>query len=134
MHKLLIFLLLAVFNANTFANSNSRFKFDLSTRFSLDQSNGKIGNMSALGFDYHNTISSETGDIGTLVMQLYATKINNLAPHPPFFDNEDDFKLVTRIFNFNYTGLGRSFPNIKVGHIELPYGIEYRVNTNGTFH
>lgn len=88
--------------------------------------------MVPLGFDYHNVLSNNEGDYGTLVAQLYATKITNLSPHPGFFEDEDDWELVTRIFNFNYTDVGRTLPNIKVGHIELPYGIEYRINTNGT--
>ncbi|NTS78488.1 hypothetical protein HR060_16715 [Catenovulum sp. SM1970] len=132
MNKFLIAVLSIIFSHSIHAESNARLKFDISTRLSLNQTNDEIGSMTPLGFDYHNTIADTHSDVGTFVLQLYATKINNLSPHPPFFDEENDFKLVTRIFNFNYTGLGRSLPNVKVGHIELPYGIEYRVNTNGT--
>lgn len=52
--------------------------------------------------------------------------------HPPFFEDDHDQELVYRIFNFNYTALARGRFNIRVGHYEIPYGLEHVVNTNGT--
>ena len=40
--------------------------------------------------------------------------------------------LVTRVTNFNYTGLAEGRLNFRFGHFELPYGLEVPVNTNGT--
>ena len=132
MEKIILSVLLCIASCCTYAQSNARFSFDLATRMVYNHNLNNVGSMTPLGFDYHNVISGQSGDIGTLIMQLYATKIDNLTPQPAFFSDENDIEIVTRIFNFNYTGLGRDLPNIKVGHLELPYGSEYRIDTNGT--
>ena len=119
------------FCCSALSDSNQRLSYDFSNRLVYNEGTDEWGNVSAFGIDYHNVVNDEVKDIGTLTMQSYLTRIDNLNPHP-VFDDDDDWKLVTRIFNFNYTGLGKNLPNIKLGHLELPYGIEYRINTNGT--
>lgn len=111
---------------------NERIAWDISSRYVDNESTDGVGFMHAFGVDYHKVFSVDGRDIGTLTAQLYLTRIDNLKPHPGFFDDSHDWEMVKRIVNFNYTGLGRDLPNIKVGHIELPFGIEYRINTNGT--
>ena len=37
-----------------------------------------------------------------------------------------------RIFNLNVTRFGRGRFNVRVGHFEIPFGLEHVVNTNGT--
>ena len=132
MGKFVFSLLMYLASFCTLAQSNARFSFDIAGRLIYNHNQDQIGSMTPIGFDYHNVLSSQQGDIGTLIMQLYATKIDNLTPHPGLFDDANDFKVVTRIFSFNYTGLGRNLPNIKIGHLELPYGSEFRIETNGT--
>lgn len=126
------FVLSFFYSGSAHCDTNQRLSYDVSNRLVYHDGRDELGNMLAFGIDYHNIINDAVKDVGTLTMQLYLTRIDNLNPHPGFFDDDDDWQLVTRIFNFNYTGLGKNLPNIKVGHLELPYGIEYRINTNGT--
>ena len=111
---------------------NVRFTVDLSSRMSVNTNTGDISAAQFIGFDMHKVFTGKKGDWGTAVVQGYLTRIDNQKKHPPFFDGEDDWEMVYRIVNFNYTGLARGRFNIRVGHYEIPYGLEHLVNTNGT--
>lgn len=111
---------------------NSRYSIDSSTRITrnLDQNNNAF--MHVVGLDLHKVISSATYDIGTLVFQPYIVKINNVNNPSAVFDDGNDTQLTWRIANFNYTALSQGKFNIKVGHLEIPFGLEYQIDTNGT--
>ena len=111
---------------------NMRFTVDLSSRASVNTATGHMSTAQFIGFDVHKVFTGEKGDWGTAVVQGYVTRIDNQKKHPAFFEGEDDWELVYRIFNFNYTALARGRFNIRVGHFEIPYGLEHLVNTNGT--
>lgn len=112
--------------------SNYRMAFDLSSRYSESLRDGNDSWAHFIGIDLHKVFSSESGDIGTLVFQPYLTRLSNVRNPPFFFDDGDDWELVWRIANFNYTGFGRGGFNIRVGHFELPFGLEQNIDTNGT--
>jgi len=95
---------------------------------------GESASQNFAGLDLHKVFSDDHGDWGTLTLQLYLTRFDNQNPHPFFFEDDDDWELVPRIANFNYTGLGRGRLNLRVGHFEIPYGLEVPVSTNGTLH
>ena len=117
-----------------FWSRNLRYAFDFSYRRSYNPRTDDGGGVLALGIDLHNVISNESQDIGTLLVQLYATRLDNVNPHPYFFESGDDWELVYRNTNFNYTQPFKGYANIRVGHYELPFGLEYLVDTNGTLH
>ena len=112
--------------------SNLRFAVDSSERGIYHTESDEYSRVEALGFDMHKVISNEAGDVGTLLLQGYLTHIDNLSPHPPFFDKNTDTEFVFRIFNFNYKLLPRDQLNIRIGHFEIPFGLEQVINTNGT--
>lgn len=112
--------------------NNLRFAVDLSARGIYNTETNQFSHVEALGFDMHKVFSTRSGDIGTLLLQGYLTRINNLQSHPPFFDDDDDWEFVYRIFNFNYKVLPRDALNLRVGHFEIPFGLEQVINTNGT--
>jgi hypothetical protein len=111
---------------------NLRFTVDLAARGIYDTQNHEFGNVEFLGIDMHKVFSNASGDWGTLLLQPYLTRINNVAMHPPFFDSNYDTQIEFRICNFNYTGLAGGRFNIRVGHFEIPFGLEQVINTNGT--
>lgn len=112
-------------------NDNLRWSIDLSSRVQHVNNADKTAYIQAIGLDSHRVLTTDTGDWGTLVTQVYATRIDNLSPHPGFFDDDHDWELVYRIFNLNVSRWADSFANIKIGHIELPFGLEHTITTNG---
>ncbi len=113
-------------------SNNLRLSLDLSSRVVDFDVADEVGKVNVVGIDLHKVFTSPSGDIGTLVLQGYMTSLDNQIKHPPFFADENDSRLVYRIFNFNYTALGARLPNLRVGHFEIPYGLEHTINTNGT--
>lgn len=111
---------------------NSRWSLDFSARSNTNRTQDDWSGTYFLGLDYHKVFSSESGDIGTLVFQPYWTQLDNAANHAPMFDDGDDGELIWRIANFNYTALSQGGFNIRVGHFEVPFGLEHNIDTNGT--
>ena len=111
---------------------NVRWSFDFSSRPLYYPIDDRSASIHAAGIDLHKVFSGATTDIGTLTAQVYLTRIDNFQGHPGFFDDEDDTEVVFRIFNFNYKGLGPRLPNIKIGHLEIAYGLEQPLDSNGT--
>ena len=111
---------------------NLRFAIDVSDRSLYNSELNEVSRVNALGIDLHKVITSDSGDVGTLLLQGYLTHIDNLPQHPPFFDGPNDWEFVYRIFNFNYKLLPRDRLNLRIGHFEIPFGLEQVINTNGT--
>ncbi len=111
-------------------SENLRFSVDLSTRQLYNSGTDDSYMVNFIGTDLHKVFSGDSGDIGTLTLQGYFTHIEDEAIRPGFFDGEWTF--VYRIFNFNYALAPRGRMNLKVGHFEIPMGLEHTINTNGT--
>ena len=111
---------------------NLLFTLDLSGRFEWNSQRREWGIIQFYGFDLYKVFSGKEGDWGILLLQGFATRIDNVQPHPWFFDGPTDWEFVYRIFNFNYTGLAGGRLNVKVGHFEMPFGLEMMLDTNGT--
>jgi len=110
-------------------NSNLRWSVDLSNRYIHNENDSYFQNV--MGFDLHKVFSSDSGDIGTLVFQPYVVNLDNKNGTPHFFDGKDT-ELTWRIANFNFTGLSKGGMNFRVGHFEIPFGLEQNIDTNGT--
>jgi hypothetical protein len=111
---------------------NLRWTVDLSARGSYMTDTDEWSGQYVLGLDLHKVFTGPSGDIGTLVFQPYLVRLDNNSYPPYFFDDGDDWELVWRIANFNYTALARGRFNIRVGHFEVPFGLEQNIDTNGT--
>ncbi len=115
-----------------FLGENSRGAIDIASRVSGNIETQEYAFMHVLGVDIHKVFSSDTADIGTLILQPYLVKLSNVNNPPFIFDDGNDTKLTWRIANFNYTALNQGKFNIRVGHFEVPFGLEYQIDTNGT--
>lgn len=111
---------------------NTRWAFDVSTRQirNLDADEGY--SQQAYGLDLHKVFTGADGDFGTLVFQPFLVRLNNFPHHPAFYDDGDDWDIQWRVVNFNYTGFSQGGFNVRVGHFEVPFGLEQSVDTNGT--
>ena len=112
--------------------SNYRIALDLATRRTESLNDDSYSWAHFIGVDLHKVFTTDRGDIGILVFQPYLTRLSNVKRPPFFFDDGDDWELVWRIANFNYTGLSRGGFNMRVGHYEVPFGLEQNIDTNGT--
>lgn len=113
-------------------NHNLRSAIDISTRRNEDLKSNNWSSQHVLGLDIHKVFTGSRGDIGTLVFQPYFVRLNNVDMPPFFFDDGDDWELTWRIANFNYTQLANRKLNIRIGHFEVPFGLEQNIDTNGT--
>lgn len=113
-------------------SSNLRWTIDLSSRAMVSTDNGDLAMQHVIGLDLHKVFSGPGGDWGTLIFQPYLVKLQDVNPPPFTFDDPDDTKLTWRMVNFNYTGLSRGRINFRVGHFEVPFGLEQNIDTNGT--
>lgn len=111
---------------------NTRWAFDFSARRIRNLEKDEWYEQDVYGFDLHKVFSNENGDYGTLVFQPYLVNLTNVPKAPFFFDDGDDWELTWRIANFNYTGLAQGKFNIRLGHFEVPFGLEQNIDTNGT--
>ncbi len=111
---------------------NLRFAIDLSARPIYETKSDEFSHIEFIGFDLHKVFSGAKGDRGTLLLQGYLTRLNNRRMRPAFFDDKNDWEFVYRIFNYNHVLLPRGRLNLRVGHFEIPFGLEQPINTNGT--
>ena len=111
---------------------NSRWSIDAATRTTRNIDNKSNAFMHVVGLDLHKVFSAKTYDIGTLTLQPYIVKLNNVNNPAAIFKDGNDTQLTWRIANFNYTALAQGKFNIKAGHFEVPFGLEYQIDTNGT--
>jgi hypothetical protein len=115
-----------------FFGDNSRWAIDASTRITHNSDKNITGFMHVIGLDVHKVFSNEKYDIGTLTFQPYVVKLNNVKNAPFIFDDGNETQLTWRIANFNYTAYAEGKFNIRIGHFEVPFGLEYQIDTNGT--
>jgi hypothetical protein len=112
---------------------NFRFAVDVSLRPRYEFEQGDYSHIESIGIDLHKVFSSnDGGDLGTLILQGYFTKLNSVKKHPSFFDDENDSKFTCRICNFNMTIMDKGKLNLRIGHAEIPFGLEYNQDSNGT--
>jgi len=119
-------------NSDELFGYNSRWSLDLSTRVTRNMDTRHDDFMHVIGVDLHKVFSNSTSDIGTLTFQPYIVKLNNVNNPNFIFDDGNDTQLTWRITNFNYTALSQGKFNIRMGHFEIPFGLEYQIDTNGT--
>lgn len=113
---------------------NLRATLDLSTRISHNDDTNNNHHLHVAGLDLHKVFSNDTGDWATVRAQLYLLRQENGpgGPAHPFLEGSDDWELQPRFLDVNFTALGEYIPNVRIGHFEVPYGLEQIINTNGT--
>lgn len=111
---------------------NLRWKIDQSFRAGMDR-DGDISTFLFFGLDLYSVITSQTRDLVTILFQPYVHRVDNFMPNA-LYDREDDWELVWRFVSANlHLTCDGSF-NVQVGHYEIPFGLEYEVDTNGTLY
>lgn len=118
--------------ADDFWNHNTRVALDVAARGMYEADGDNSSAVLFYGVDSHRVFSGRYGDVGTLLVQIYATTLRDVEAYPAVFDDKDDTQIIYRNVNFNYTALFQNRLNFRVGHFEVPFGLEQVINTNGT--
>jgi hypothetical protein len=104
---------------------NLRWAVDIAGRIKAPDDSG-FTNQQFFGIDLLKTVSTKKRDIGTLLVQLY---VDRDSKAPPFRETWD-FKV--RELHFNYHVTRRGGVNFRIGHIQIPYGLNLPPITGGT--
>lgn len=132
-HKLLMIAVITV-PITTWAgwDDNSRFAFDIAARAAYEGRSNNQDGFLFTGVDGHKVFSTRSGDVATAMFQVYAATLHDVEGHPPIFSDENDTEITYRNLYVNFTGLTGRLMNLKIGHFEVPFGIEQMVTTNGS--
>ena len=89
-------------------------------------------NANSIGFDLMKRFTSETGDWATVYLQLrMAYRWNQWQP-APWTEGEDDWELEWHEATLRLTRWFRGRMNFKLGHFDVPFGLEPVVDTHGS--
>lgn len=112
-------------------SNNLRWTIDASSQqWQVSASDG-WSDLYAVGLDVHKVFTASRGDLGTLILQPYLLWLPGDGPRPPFFDGNET-ALTWRIANLNWALASRGRMNFRIGHFEVPFGLEHEIDTNGT--
>ncbi len=111
---------------------NGRAALDISTRAVLND--GDRGSIVAVGLDTHRVLSRPDGDIATLTLQPYLV-VANIAPslsNQSLQVSGEEVLVDWRVSNLNLKLAPRGLANLRLGHFEVPFGLEQVIQTAGT--
>lgn len=112
--------------------SDLRITLDLSTRFTWDDTRDEAANTSFVGVDLLHVFSGPAGDRATLTIQGFFTRADSALVVPTPGEEPGEWFFDHRISNLNIYLLDQSRLNLRLGHFEIPFGLEQNINTNGT--
>ncbi len=117
---------------------NFRYSADVSSRF-VKMGESDPMQLAFVGVDLHKIFSSTRRDLVTFTLQPYVAFVRNgpagwdKPPRKhPIFDGSSDWGMQWRVFNANFKLMQNGLLNLRLGHIEVPFGIEHIIPTNGT--
>lgn len=112
---------------------NERFVLtpDVSARWVRDQTGGRQGAQYDLALDAYAKLGTAQRDIATLVTQVYLSRVQRHPAPPPFFAGSSDTEVLPMINTLNLHLTGDRRLNLKLGHLELPYGLEATISNAG---
>lgn len=129
---LCITLLLVVATPVFAAFDNLRWSVDLSSKALVNAQDKNDAFVHAIGLDLHNVFTGQNGDWGTLVWQTYLSRVDGLTKHPKHFSDSHDWAMTYRSLYFQFNAPNPNLPNLKIGHFELPAGLESTIDTQGS--
>lgn len=114
------------------AGDNLRWAMDGSLRLGWSTGKSEWTNVEAIGLDAFTVVPGKTRDLLRVNLQLYAVRIDVGQSHPWAFDGEGRWRFQPRNSFVDALLLPREKLTWRIGHYELPWGIETRIDTNGT--
>ena len=104
---------------------------DLAVRHVRDETTGRHGERYNLVLDAYGKLGTAHRDIATVVAQVYLSRLERHPAPPAVFDGPTDTEVLPMINSINLHLTGDRALNLKVGHFELPYGLETSITNSG---
>jgi len=104
---------------------------DVSARWVRDETGGQQGAQYDLALDAYAKLGTPQRDVATVVAQVYLSRAQRHPAPPPFFDGPSDTEVLPMINTINLHLTEDRRLNLKVGHLELPYGLEATISNAG---
>ena len=109
---------------------NLRLNVDAISRFDSKRGPDAGSTLNTVGLDVHTVMSNGSGNVGVLVLQPYLVRRGNARPVMMHLEGPNDWEVELHDFYFNVTRWGRGRTNIKIGHFDVPFGLEPNTDTH----
>lgn len=118
---------------------NLVFKKEVILGGSWSQEKNKVAGQQSMGFEALKKLSGKRGDWATIFFQLRFLRYDNhymlMNDEKMYYaqlDGEDDWKVEFHDAYFKYTPNFKGRLNLRLGHFDVPYGLEENVDTHST--
>lgn len=104
---------------------------EASVRHVRDETSGRHGERYNLVLDVYAKLGTPRRDFATVVAQVYLSRLERHPAPPAVFDGPTDTEVLPTINTVNLHLTEDRRLNLKVGHLELPYGLETTITNAG---
>tara|TARA_B100000315_G_scaffold24924_1_gene21598 strand:+ start:75 stop:1220 length:1146 start_codon:yes stop_codon:yes gene_type:complete len=118
---------------------NLLFKKEVILGGSWSDEKNQITGRNSIGFEILKKISDRKGDWGSVLLQMRLVRydhqfmlMNNNKMLPNHIDDMHDWELEFHDAYFKYSGRFKGRFNLRIGHFDVPYGLEQNVDTHST--
>jgi hypothetical protein len=125
-------ILLPAQRAESAAGSRSPlFTTDVSVQSVTEAHGGRSGLQYDAGLDSYGSFAGADGDVVTFIGQLGVSRAQRHPAPPGFFEDGDDTAVLIKVATLNFHLNPERSLNLKVGHFEIPYGLEANISNAG---
>jgi hypothetical protein len=107
------------------------FTTDVSVRSVSEAHGGRSGMQYDAGIDSYGSFAGAAGDIATFIGQVGVSRAQRHPAPPGFFDDGDDTAFLIKVATLNFHLNQERSLNLKLGHFEIPYGVEANISNAG---
>ena len=120
-------------------SEDSIFKKEIIIGGTWSDEKGEIGGKNSIGFEFLKKLSNEKGDWGSFLIQMRFVRydrqsmlMNTTKMTPAHVDGMHDWELEFHDAYFKYSGPFKGKFNVRVGHFDVPFGLEQNVDTHSS--
>jgi hypothetical protein len=118
---------------------NLLFKKEIILGGAWSDERSEIAGRNSVGFELLKKFSDKKGDWGSTLLQMRLVRydnfymlMNNNKVLPNHVDDTHDWELEFHDAYFKYSGRFKGRLNFRIGHYDVPYGLEQNVDTHST--
>lgn len=115
-----------------YLQSDVQVDYDDTARGTYDSGSERIGSRMSVGVDLRKRFYGRTGKTGELMLQAYLVQADDLMDPLLLFHEVEDWEVQWNDTNYNHAALPDDLMNIRVGHFDLPFGLEPTIDEQGS--